>query len=117
MARNIAALFNVFAGREVRMREIVHEWQDVDVRTEAEKKAKPLPVHKCSEWALADENDPLIGEMKQLAKSNDLDLKLWWPGKPGRADNDSYINPRRLTARIERGNDGRWRIGHRFRPG
>lgn len=81
--KQIAGLFNSFAGREVQMREIVHEWQDVDVRTEERKKTKPLPVRRCSEWELADKDAPIIREMEQLAKSKGLFLRLWWPGKPG----------------------------------
>lgn len=115
--KDITRLFNQFAGREVRMREIVHEWRDVDVRPEEQRKKKPLPLRRCSEWDLADQNDPVITEMEQVAKSNRLFLKVWWPGKPGRAENYAYINPQRVTAHIERGNDGRWRISHRFKIG
>lgn len=99
--RPISKIFNKFAGREVPMKE---EWKTIEYMHIA---------NSVLEVSLADPNDPVIAEMQQEAKNNNLELRVLWPGLMTTAD----YNPHRVTAYLQKESDGKWRIGSHFKIG
>ncbi|TAL38955.1 MAG: hypothetical protein EPN97_03185 [Alphaproteobacteria bacterium] len=92
--RDVSHIFNKFAGREVPMKE------------------EPFVIRgkTYTQVRLANDDDPTVGELEQEAKKNGLKLRLWWPGVAGTAD----FRMDRVNAHIEKGKDGKYRIGNRF---
>jgi hypothetical protein len=96
----ISSIFNKFAGREVPMTEEVKtiELKSIGI-TETHTDVFPTNPH-----------DPVLEEMRNEAKKNGLILRIWWPGVNGTAD----MRNDRVNATIEKGVDGKWRVGSRF---
>lgn len=102
MKRDVSHIFNKFAGREVDMTE---RTQTIDF--------KHVGKQTFTVVEPADKNDPLLQEMRDEAKKHGLSLRLWWPGIAGTMD----FRPDRVNAHIEKGADGKWRIGNKFNLG
>ncbi|MBI1215719.1 MAG: hypothetical protein GC185_07870 [Alphaproteobacteria bacterium] len=98
---DVSSIFNKFAGREVPM-------------TETERKMTiGGKEYSFNEVRPADQNDPVLGEMRDEAKKHGLSLRVWWEGIMGTMD----YRTDRVNAHIEKGNDGKWRVGQRFNIG
>ena len=95
---NISHIFNKFAGREIDMNEVN---RTITVGGQAYPYVDVQP---------ADDNDPLLQDMENEAQKNGLSLRVWWPGMAGTMD----YRLDRVNAHIEKGTDGKWRIGNRF---
>jgi hypothetical protein len=92
--RDVSHLFNKFAGREVPMKE-----EPFTIRGRTYTQVK-----------LADENDPTVQALRDEAKAHGLSMRVWWPGIAGTAD----FRMDRVNAHIEKGTDGKYRVGPRF---
>lgn len=99
MQRDVSHIFNKFAGREVNMTE----------RTE-KIKFKHIGEQSFTVVEPANKDEPLFKEMQDEASKHGLTLRLFWPGMAGTMDcrND------RVNAHIEKGTDGKWRVGRHF---
>jgi hypothetical protein len=95
---HISALFNKFAGKEIDMIE-----NNRTVRIGG-------TDHTYTEVRLANENDPVIRDMHDTAQQAGLRLRLWQPGTAGTMD----YRLDRVNAHIEKGPDGKYRIGKHF---
>ncbi len=95
--RDVSAIFNKFAGREVAMKE-----EEFDFKG-----------HKYTQVKLADENDATVKEMRDAAKDAGLRLRLWLPGTVGTMD----FRTDRVNARIEKEAGGKYRVSKRFNIG
>jgi hypothetical protein len=100
MAKDLTKLFNQFAGKEVPM-------------TETTRSYGPGIRGIYREINLADPKDPVIEEMKKVAKANGLQLRLLWPSMAGTMD----FNPHRITAYIGKEADGKYRVSSDFSIG
>lgn len=60
-----------------------------------------------------DKNDPTIQEMKKVAADKGLTLRVLFPDT---MVTEEYMF-RRVNARVEKGADGKWRIGRNFNMG
>lgn len=101
MRMNVSALFNKFAHQEISVLETNRE---IDLG--GEKMTFP-------ELSFADNNDPLLVEMRQTAKENGLTLRIWLPGTLGTMD----MRPNRVNVHVEKHEDGKWRIAPQFTLG
>ena len=97
MKKSITQLFNKFAGREVAMTEII------DFHGGCLPEVTVAP----------DLRDPTFQEMEKVARENNLTLRLIWPDK---AITDDF-GFSRVNAHIEKGQDGKWRVGKDFTVG
>jgi len=97
MRRDISHIFNKFTGREVPLKE------------------EPIKIGKetYTQLKLANPNDPVLKEMQETAKAHGLKLRVFWPGVRGTAD--ARID--RANTTLEKGADGKWRVGKNFRIG
>lgn len=93
---NLTAIFGRFAGKEVEMdnKQWSHDGQTYD------------------QW-VPKKNDPVLAEMHDTARQNNLSLRVWFPGMMGTMD----FRTNRVNARIAQGTDGKWRIGNSFSIG
>lgn len=82
MKKDIASLFNRFAGKEV---------QPPDAKN----------------------SDTVIREMQKIASDNGFVLRVWFPGMGGTKD----YRVGRINAYVEKGADGKYRVGNRFSIG
>lgn len=98
MRVDLAKVFGKFAGREVVMNERPEEYR-VGRLTKTRIVASP-----------ADENPPVVQEMKDEAARNGLKLRVLWPGRGWTDDYDR----KRVNAHVEKGKDGKWRIANKF---
>jgi len=94
---SIAHLFNKFAGKEVAVTETQ---QSINIGG---------TVHTFNEVSLAP-NDPVVKAMQKTAEDNGLHLRLWLPGSMGTCD----YRTDRVNAHVDKGPDGKWRVGNRF---
>jgi len=99
--KDVSSLFNKFAGREVPMVERSSSFQKG-----GKTYTVPVILLECG-------NDPLLEEMKKVAKDNGLTLRLWWKGRMGTMDHRLD----RVNVHIEKCPDGKWRIGKNFNLG
>lgn len=95
--RDVSHIFNKFAGREVPMKE-----EPVVVRGKTYTQTK-----------LVDENDATLQEMRDAAKAAGLRLRVWLPGTMGTMD----YRTDRVNAHVEKGSDGKYRVGTKFNIG
>lgn len=95
---DISRLFNRFAGKEIGMVE-----SSRNVRIGGKDQVRTVA-------RLADPQNPMIAEMREAAASAGLHLRVWQPGSVGTRD----FRSDRVNARIEKGNDGKYRIANRF---
>ncbi len=102
MNRDLSSIFQKFAGREVAM---VEEKVTLNF-----KGMEPIEFY---EVRLANDNDPVIAELRTEVEKNGLTLRLWWPGTLGTAD----MRYDRLNAHVEKEADGKWRIAPKFTIG
>lgn len=56
------------------------------------------------------DNHPVIKEMKKVADTCGLKLRVWFPGTMGTMD----MRGDRVNAKVEKGADGKYRIGNEF---
>ncbi len=96
---SINLIFNKFAGKEVPMLE--------ETKT---MKLSHLGDYTYTEVKPANDKDPVLEAMQKEAAKNGLSLRVWWPGLAGTAD----FRDARVNAHIEKGTDGKWRVGKRF---
>lgn len=99
MQRDVSHIFNKFAGREVDMTE----------RTETIK-FKHLGEQTFTVIEPANKDEPLFKEMQDEAKKHGLSLRIFWPGLMGTMD----YHTDRVNANVEKGTDGKWRVGKSF---
>src|SRR5690349_453049 len=92
-------IFSKFAGKEIRMCEEEQSYVDASGNT-----------HKRTQIHPADPHDPILKEMEDVASANWLKLRVWWPGVEG----SDEFDPNRVNAQIEKGRDGKWRVGKHF---
>ena len=101
---DISKIFNKFAGREVPVFENI-----------AMPKKAGQPPHR---YMVPHANDATLKEMHREAKKLGCRLFVQWPGheKPPKTKPTAGKLPEpRLLARLERGADGKWRIGSSFK--
>lgn len=101
MENSVTELFNKFAGREVPLVEKPYEIKIGEKTITG------------TQLELANDNDPTLAEMNELAEQNGLSLRVFWPGIMGTAD----IQPNRINAHLEEGADGKWRVSGNFTLG
>lgn len=99
MQNDVSHLFNKFAGREVAMTE---RTETVDF--------KHIGKQTFTVVEPANKDEPLFKEMQSEAKKHGLSLRLFWPGMMGTMD----YRTDRVNANIEKGDDGKWRVGKHF---
>jgi hypothetical protein len=99
MQRDVSHIFNKFAGREVAMTE---RTETIDF--------KSLGKQTFTVIEPANKDEPLFKEMQDEAKKHGFSLRLFWPGMGGTAD----FRTDRVNAHIEKGTDGKWRVGKSF---
>lgn len=99
MKRDVSSIFGKFAGREVPMKE--ERRPELLASLEERFYTVVSPVNPA---------DPVLQEMRDEAKRNGLSLRLFWPGRGGTDD----VRNDRVNASIEKGADGKWRVGPRF---
>ena len=92
----ISDLFNDFAGKEVEMLERKYEYRGKNYTEYTIKKG-----------------DETITAMQDLAKENDVTLRMWAPGSVGTMD----FRMNRVNGGVEQGTDGKWRVGSSFTIG
>jgi len=63
--------------------------------------------------ALICKPDPVLSEMQELANKNGLNLVALYP----RMAMTREINPKRISVSIDKGTDGKYRVGNNFRIG
>jgi hypothetical protein len=103
---DISKAFNKFAGREVPVLENIA----------MPKKAGQPPKR----YMVPRSNDPVLKEMFREAKKLGFRLFVQWPGheKPPKMKITAGKLPEpRLIARLEKGADGKWRVGSTFKIG
>jgi hypothetical protein len=93
MKKDLSALFGKFAGREIPVREGFDEATGRTLFAEA-----------------LNRPEPVFEEMKNIAKSNGLILRVIFPG--ARITKDARRN--RVNARIEKDSGGTWRVSKDF---
>jgi len=101
MNQNITNIFNQFAGREVPM---------VETQRTVQMNGKSYTL---DEVRFANQDDPTIKAMQQVAKSHGLAVRIKIPGMAYTMD----YRTDRVNAYVEKGTDGKWRIGNQFRIG
>ncbi len=94
MDNNISRAFNKFAGREIPMTKEVHEFRG--------KKYESVRIE--------DENHPTLVEMRELAESMGLKLRLWTPDSMGTMD----YRLDRLNAHVVEDPTGKFVISSKF---
>lgn len=98
---DVSHIFNKFAGQEIRMTE-----KKINIKI-----GKDTYPH--TQIEPADPKDPLITGMEETAKKAGMSLRLGWPG----VMHTPNVKMNRVNARIEKGDDGKWRIGKKFMLG
>lgn len=98
MRVDLTKVFGKFAGREVAMNERAEEYR-VGRLTKTRIHASP-----------AEDNPPVVQEMKAEAEKHGLKFRLLWPG---RGYTDDYVRTR-VNAHVEKGKDGKYRISNKF---
>ncbi len=99
---DLAAIFGKFVGREVPLIERPYE-----------NKGEFLDTIQRTQLELANKNDPNLAEMSEVASENGLNLRVWWQGIRGTAD----YRTDRVNVRIEKSDDGKWRVANNFNIG
>ena len=99
---DLTAIFWKFAVREVPLIEKPYEIE-----------IEGLDTIEGTQIELADQNDPTLAEMNQIASQNGLNLRVWWPGIMGTMD----YRTDRVNAHIKKGDDGKWRVADNFNIG
>lgn len=90
MSHKLADIFKKYTGRELATAD-----KDVVIRGQVFR----IP-------RLKDDNDPVLLEMEQTARSHGLSLRVWFPGSSSPNNHDDT----RVNAFIEETKDGRWFI-------
>lgn len=97
----IRKVFNKFAGREVPVVENI---------------AMPKKAgHPPRRYMVPRGNDPVLKEMRTEARKLGLRLFVQWPGHEKPPTFLTTKQEPRLIARLERGADGKWRVGKSFK--
>jgi hypothetical protein len=98
MKKDIASIFNKFAGREVPMIE----------------STVTLPRRRVfPEVKLANPNDPTIKAMEKVAEKNGLMLEFYWAGGSG-LSSFAFPPEKYVIAHIEKESDGKWRVSKKL---
>lgn len=97
---DLSKKFAKFAGREVNA---VEKTQNVKIGD---------TVYPITEVRLG-KDDPAVTELVAAVKAAKLELRLWLPGMMGTMD----YRLNRLNAHVEKGTDGKYRIGSSFTLG
>ena len=100
MAKNIAALFNQFAGKEVQFieQQVIYEVGD-----------KLFPINDCRPVP----NEPIIAAMEKVARDNDLVLQLSYLSLSAPCKTED-VNPNRVNVQIKKDADGKYRVSSSF---
>jgi hypothetical protein len=93
---SITGLFNKFAGKEISVNE------KIQTRT-SKLSGETLNF---TTYSFADENDPLLVEMHQIAVDNGVRLRIWLPNTMGTMD----YRMDRVNTRVAKGADGKYRF-------
>lgn len=102
MKKDVSAIFNKFAGREVEVKEVTIHCG-----------SGRSPYHTITECNFAHNPEPLVQEMEKTASDNGLTLRVWLPGIVGTMD----YRTDRVNAHIEKETDGKYRVSSRFNIG
>lgn len=97
---NLAKLFNKFAGKEIAVTETK---RTIVIGGE---------THTVDEARFADQN-PTLEAMKKTAENHGLKLRISLPNSFGTCD----FRTDRVNAHVEKGADGKWRVGKKFHIG
>jgi len=96
MASNLNQVFNKFAGKEVQATETVHQT-----------KFGPITEVDISPA------DKVLTELRKAIHDMGLTLRVWLPGTFGTMD----YQPNRVNVNVDKGADGKYRIGSNFNMG
>jgi hypothetical protein len=93
---DLSAIFGRFAGREVGLVQKPYEFA---------MKRSGMVIHG-TKLALADEKDPTVTELREVAAKNGVELRILWPGV-GSSDD---VKPGRVNAIVQKAPDDKWRV-------